>query len=181
MRKSVCILALALVACGQGRSTNNSADASVAAHTTASTPNEQPTVVQLLKAGKPEACAHPDVKQRIADMIATPSNIKPFAPYGNDVMTQQDVEEARAKIQPTTVADYQAIGVDAQIGKVKCSATMSNDSYYPSLHDTLEYEVRPSLEANGEFIVAGRLFGYAQASQTSAVYAGAEKLVHARR
>lgn len=165
MNRFGCALALALglTACGSGDGlTGELSDSSAA---------------ELIRKGDPKACAHPEVKERILSTIF----VKPEPFQGNIAqdgnrccrrhyydVTDADIEAVREQVGEPTLADFQAVEVDPQVGEVTCvvSATKSffisggrtprGDSYPPKEKVdgyTVQYVLRQSLEADDDFLM----------------------------
>lgn len=115
------------------------------------------SVGQLLRAGKPEACAHPAVKELILSELRPPSvdldnpAIRQAVVLSRYKPTNDELIAARDAIGEPILSEFQAVNVEPDVGEMICEVNLS---FGPeSTPSAFRYMLRPSLENSDDFII----------------------------
>ena len=152
MKRTIVVVCVILAACSPNTSssTNEAAQAGTQSEQFAEAVQGAEPIGAMLKAGKPEACAHPAVKARLWGDMEEPAVNLDAADYNG--ITQDDIEEARGAVGEPTMTDFQALEADNSVGALACGVHIQvGQSGGPSW---ITYVLRPSLEDESQFLIA---------------------------
>ncbi|MFL6759450.1 hypothetical protein [Sphingomonas sp.] len=148
MKRLVVALSLAAVAC-HSATDNSGSDNSTSASANAA---EAVPIGQMLKAGQPEACAHPAVKERWLQVMHAEADRDTPDDYPSQGLTAADFEQAKQMVGEPKFTDFQALASNKDIGEVTCGVNVDVGSERGPV--SITYILRPSLEKEDDFLVA---------------------------
>lgn len=136
MNRMTIALCLMLAACR-----SNADNGSDNGTTLADAVREAEPITKMLKAGEPEACAHPAVKLEFQDRMS--EGLTELKEGGN--ITPEKLAKAKAETPMPTLSNFQALDSNA-VGAMTCAVNVGKA--------TITYILRPSLEDDNQFLIA---------------------------
>ncbi len=143
MKITSALCALAAASCGQATDNKPDQSGDVIAAKPAS-------VGQLLRDGKPQACAHPAVQQMILERAGAKIVSEVRAPSD---FTYEDLALAKATLPPQVLSGFRALAIDPQTGEIRCQVNIATP--FQTEERPYQFVLRPLPDAPDQFILDG--------------------------